>query len=546
MTDSSTSVAGAFFQAAREFSERPFLHLVADTASRYGQSATTFSYANGVSEVTRLVEHYRLLSVQRGQRVAIGLDNRPEFFFHWLALNCLGVSVVPLNPQWQSAELEYVIEHSETMLAVVLPEYVVRLQDAAQTGNNRCEVMSVDQIAAFETTDKETAEEAKNTLPEPLGQLDHECALLYTSGTTGRPKGCQLSNEYFLSSGAWYKSLGGYCALQSGQDRLITPLPMYHMNAMATSTMAMIMTGSCIVPLDRFHPRSWWQSIAECDATIMHYLGVMPAMLMGMSASADDSTHNIRFGFGAGLSGELHTAFEERFDIHLIEAWAMTETGCTVAVIASEEPRKVGTACFGRPPRHLDYQLVNDAGQAVTQGQPGELLVRRAGPAPRLGFFSGYLKDQHATDEAWKGGYFHTGDLVYLDDDGLMHFVDRKKNVIRRSGENISAVEVEEIIMELDGVHGVGVAAVPDELRGDEVFACVMLNEPATIEAAQIVRHCLSRLAYYKAPGYITFVQELPLTPTEKIQRARLKELAQEKLQVNDCEDMREMKSNRG
>jgi len=229
----------------------------------------------------------------------------------------------------------------------------------------------------------------------------------------------------------------------------------------------MLMTGSCIVPLDRFHPTSWWQSVRECDATIMHYLGVMPAMLMNMDENDNDRNHNIRFGFGAGLSGELHTAFEKRFNISLIEAWAMTETGCTVAVIASEEPRKVGTACFGRPPEHMDYRLVDNEGNDVRQGNPGELLVRRRGDNPKLGFFSGYLKDEAATREAWDGSYFHTGDLVYVDEDGLMHFVDRKKNVIRRSGENISAVEVEEVAMEHPAVKAIGVAAVTDEIRGD-------------------------------------------------------------------------------
>ena len=530
----SGSVFEAFAESVNRYAKRPFLHLVSDTAQRYGRSPGSISYAEAERAVAGIAAAYQQMGVKGGQRVALALDNRPEFFEHWLALNALGVSVVPLNPQWRSGELEYVLGHSDAAHAVALPDRVAAIEAASQASGGAC---AVHPAAALAGSDGGAVLRSAD--------LQAECALLYTSGTTGKPKGCMLSNEYFLCTGQWYIDVGGYCALRPGEDRLITPLPMYHMNAMATSATAMIMSGSCSVPLDRFHPSTWWQSVAESEATIMHYLGVMPAILMGMPETEQDRAHNIRFGFGAGLSGELHTAFEARFGINLIEAWAMTETGCTVAVIASEEPRKVGTACFGRPPAHMDYRLVDDAGEDVPDGQPGELLVRRHGEEPRYGFFSGYLKDDSATAEAWAEGYFHTGDLVYRDEDGLLHFVDRKKNVIRRSGENISAVEVEEVIMEHPAVKAVGVAAVPDELRGDEVFACVVADCDADgwAELARAIQaHCLGRLAYYKAPGYLSQVPELPLTPTEKIQRAGLKELARALMEGGRCEDLRDGK----
>ena len=536
-----SSVAQAFVNTSEKYGSRPFMQLVSDTASRYGVDATSVSYADALSTISRAVQHYEeRLELKPGvvTRVAVGLDNRPEFFYHWLALNALGVSVVPLNPQWQSAELEYVLSHSEASLVVVLDSTA----QAALASIATCPVVSV---TDFDTNGDKGKTDNRVAL-DSVGRMETECALLYTSGTTGKPKGCMLSNEYFLSTGEWYQNVGGYCQLQPGEDRLISPLPMYHMNAMAASTMAMILTGSCIVPIDRFHPASWWDSVAECDATIMHYLGVMPAMLMSLDKSPRDQRHNLRFGFGAGLSGELHTAFESRFNMRLIEAWAMTETGCTVAVIASEEPRKVGTACFGRPPDHLDFRLVDDAGRDVAQGCPGELLVRRASPSPRYGFFSGYLKDEQATQAAWEGGYFHTGDLVYVDDDGLMHFVDRKKNVIRRSGENISAVEVEEVIMEVGGVQAVGITSIADEIRGEEVFACIVATDASDAFAQAITDHCLGRLAYYKAPGYIAFVGKLPLTATEKVQRSELKTLACELVGGRQCVDLRGKKKRRG
>ena len=532
------SVYQAFRHCVRVHGDRAMLHIVADTARRYGQGSGVVTYREANDRVQHLIAAYHALGVYPGVRVALGLDNRPEFFYHWLALNALAASVAPLNPHWRPAELEYVLAHSEARFAVVLPDRVRQVRAAAPAA---CRTLAVDASWTGRGT---------NGAPGVAVNGGNECALLYTSGTTGRPKGCLLDNDYFICSGAWYRDLGGYCALRPGEDTLITPLPMHHMNAMATSTMAMLLTGGCIAPLDRFHPRSWWASVKESGATIMHYLGVMPAMLMNLPRSTADRAHRVRFGFGAGLGGELHAAFEERFGMPLIEAWAMTETGCSLAVAASEEPRKLGTGCIGRPPQHLDYRIVDDSGEDADPGKPGELLVRRTGTQPRQGLFGGYLKDAAATGAAWAGGYFHTGDLVCLDNDGLLHFVDRKKNVIRRSGENISAVEVEETLIEHPGVLAAGVTAVRDDVRGDEVFACVVVvdgdGSPWPDTADALVRHCLDRLAYFKVPGYLARCDALPLTATEKIQRAALKALAAERLAAGDCIDTRSLKTAHG
>jgi acyl-CoA synthetase (AMP-forming)/AMP-acid ligase II len=263
----------------------------------------------------------------------------------------------------------------------------------------------------------------------------------------------------------------------------------------------------------------------------------MPAMLLGAMPEPRDTAHAVRFGFGAGVAPKLHSIFEERFGFPLLEAWAMTETGVGAVVIDNREPRKVGTACFGRPEARVECRIVNEEGVDVSPGEPGELLVRGAGERPRFGFFREYLKDPEATAEAWDGGYFHTGDIVRKDEDGDFHFIDRKKNVIRRSGENISAVEVESVLLQHPRIASVGVTAVPDEVRGDEVMACVVTR--GEVEARELVEFCLERLAYYKAPGYVGFCEQLPLTPTEKIQRAQLKELGRSLLGTPACVDVR-------
>jgi acyl-coenzyme A synthetase/AMP-(fatty) acid ligase len=311
--------------------------------------------------------------------------------------------------------------------------------------------------------------------------------------------------------------------------------------------MVVLQAGGCLVQLDRFHPKSWLASARESGATIAHYLGVMPAMLLSAAPSAADRDHAIRWGFGAGVDKKNHAPFEERFAFPLVEAWAMTETGAGACIMANREPRLVGSSCFGRQPDFLDMKLVDEQGHEVAPDMPGELLVRAQGDDPRQHFFSGYLKDEEATREAWADGWFHTGDLVRRDAQGNLYFIDRKKNVIRRSGENISAVEVESVLNQHPAVKASAVAATPDEVRGDEVLACIVLHEGMSDSdrnnlAASIVEHALAQLAYYKAPGYVAFVDALPLTPSQKIQRGQLRDLARALPGQPLCVDTRAMK----
>lgn len=533
------TVHQAFERTVARHGDREFLCILPETAQHYGIEPGSWTYTRAAGQVAGLAVQYARAKLQHGHRVGLMLENRPSMFFHWLALNSLGVSAVPLNPDWREAELEYVIGHSELAAAVVPEARHAEVERAAGKAARDVSITS----PSLRDLGAVTARSTADSRPD----VNSECALLYTSGTTGRPKGCVLTNEYFLWAGTWYAEMGGLCRLEEGQERLLSPLPMTHMNAMACSTMVMLLTGGCIIPLDRFHPRTWWSSVRESRATVLHYLGVMPAMLLGAEVSPSDRDHSIRFGFGAGVSPRLHAIFEQRFGFPLIEAWAMTETGAGAVIIANREPRKVGTACFGAPSSLVDCRIVTAEGRDAAPGEHGELWVRSKAGYPRFGFFREYLKDPEATAEAWRDGYFHTGDNVFADESGDFHFVDRKKNVIRRSGENISAVEVEGVLLQHPGVASVGVAAVPDEVRGDEVMACVVprgsLHEPErTVLARELVDFCLQRLAYFKAPGFVAFCERLPLTATEKIQRGRLGEVARELLSSGGALDLRGMK----
>jgi acyl-coenzyme A synthetase/AMP-(fatty) acid ligase len=263
--------------------------------------------------------------------------------------------------------------------------------------------------------------------------------------------------------------------------------------------------------------------VAGSGATIIHYLGVVAAMLMNQPPGQADRAHSVRFGLGAGIEPQLHRAFEERFGFPMIEVWGMTETGRIMA--AAQEPRMTETRAFGRPFAGFEARVVDADDRDVPVGGEGELVVRYSAEAPRHGFFSGYLKNEAATEEAWREGWFHTGDVVRQDASGMLIFVDRKKHIIRRSGENIAAAEVEAVLQAHAAVAQVAVLAVRDELREEEVLACVVpmpgaAAGPALAEA--LFEHCNARLAYYKAPGWVLFLDRLPTTGTQKVQKTQI------------------------
>lgn len=532
-------IYSAFAESVQRYADRPMLYVTAATGRVYGSGAESHSYADMMDQVQALAARYGTTGLGPGDRVALMLENRPAFFANFLALNSLGVSVVPIYQDMPADEVAFRLEHSEAALLVHLPAYR-ELAVAASEACGRpvpCATPNEPLPALLETR------RAGSTAPTG------EAAVVYTSGSTGKPKGCLLSNEYFVELGRWYVEQGGLCELSPDGERLITPLPVSHMNALACSFMAMLMSGGCLVQLDRFHPSNWWDQVRESGATIIHYLGVMPAILLKMEpANDDDLGQQVRFGFGAGVDPRHHALFEQRFGFPLIEAWAMTETGAGSCVAASHEPRHVGTRCFGKFPASMEYRIVDDTGADCEVDVPGELLVRAAGDNPRRGFFSSYFKDPDATAAAWEGGWFHTGDIVKQDADGSVFFVDRSKNIVRRSGENIAAVEVEGALLALTGVKSCAVAPVPDEIRGEEVMALIVPaegTERSEARARALVQATRQALAYFKIPGYVAFADTLPLTSSEKLQRGELKKLCAGLVETGKVYDLRQEKRRR-
>jgi len=505
------TIDAVFAAAVARHGDRPFLAVPARRDRGYLDAGVDITYRDAAARIAELAAAYRAAGYGLGHRVATLLENRPDYVFHKLALNSIGACCVPINPDYREPEIAYLVEHSEPDLVVALPARRRQLAGA----------LPEDAPPRVVTPDDGL------TLPEPRRPARGEtlspetpASILYTSGTTGRPKGCVLSHGYEIASGARYASLGGIASLRPGRERIFNPLPLYHVNAGTLSLFGAILTGNCQIQSDRFHPERWWGEIAQTKATVAHYLGVIVPLLLNRAPGGEERAHRVRFAIGAGVEPQLHRRAEERFGFPLVEIWGMTEM---VRILAdSEEPREVGTRAFGRANAGIEARVVDDEDRDVAAGAPGELLIRHSAATPRRGFFSGYLNDEAATEAVWRGGWFHTGDVVRCSGGGMLHFVDRRKNIIRRSGENIAAAEVEAVLLGHPQVRQAAVMAVADEVREEEVLACVVPSEPgmpAGDLAAALVAHCLDRLAYFKAPGWIHVVDSLPTTATQKVQK---------------------------
>jgi acyl-CoA synthetase (AMP-forming)/AMP-acid ligase II len=513
------TIGPTFRQCAQAFGALSFLAVPANPARAYHPQGLELSYAEADAKVNVLMARYAAAGYGVGHRVSLLMENRPEHLLHKLAMNALGICCVPLNGDHRPREMAYVLDHAKVDLVIVVDTLEPLLRAAMEAATHRPAV-----VVLADANDAgplpPPATRATSTTPVP----DTPASVLYTSGTTGRPKGCVLSHRYELEAGRWYATVGGLATFHDGSDRIYNPLPLFHVNASIFSFYCAMLRGNCQVQTDRFSPARWWAEVHQSRATVVHYLGVVVPMLLGQPAGPFDRDHRVRFAIGAGVDPQRHAEFEQRFGFPLVEIWGMTEM--VRAMVDSESPRQVGTRVFGRARPGLDVRVVDDQDLDLPDGTPGEMLVRHSAATPRQDFFSGYLDDPVATEQAWRGGWFHTGDIVTQAADGLLRFVDRRKNIIRRSGENIAAAEVEAVLQTHPWVEQAAVLAVPDDLREEEVLACVVLRPEGRADPMAAVQalfaHCQAEMAYYKAPGWLWLTDQIPTTSTQKIQKHQI------------------------
>jgi acyl-CoA synthetase (AMP-forming)/AMP-acid ligase II len=504
----------------------------------YQPEGLLWSYSEVAERVAALMERYVAAGYGHGHRVSLVLENRPEFMLHFLALNALGCWVVPLNPEFRHDDLTFVLGHSDVDLIVSLPQHTPAMIEAVRALDRRIPV--VVSTAFAETLDR-VIRPARSA---PPGR-NSESVLMYTSGTTGLPKGCIIDNEYFFFAAERYLSLGGTATIRHGGERLYNPLPLFYANGLAIANPAMIISRNCMIFPDRFHPSSWWTDLVATEATMIHYLGIIPPVLMARPEEPDEKRHKVRFGLGAGVDPALRIAFEARFGMSLAEIYGMSEIGLCSADVSTRRDGKTRSIGLGMP--GLEYQLIDDTDTPQPLGTPGELRVRRPGTDPRRGLLKEYFRDPETTAAVWKDGWFHTGDIIVDTPEGLV-FVDRKKHMVRRSGQNISAGEVEATLRLHPAVREVAVIPVADELRDEEVYACVLLEDGfagGPQMADSIARFALERLAYFKIPGWVAFLDNLPTTYSQKLRKSAIFGDIDPRRHLTAV-DVREVKQSRG
>ncbi len=531
----------SFKRTVARWGERPAYAVPSMRGRAYHPEGIEFTWNETAAAVEKFQAIYRSAGYGLGHRVAILFEQRPEFVFHYYALNALGCSVVPINPDYRNDEIRYVVEHSETCLIVSVDSRLADMQNLARELGNGLNAVSFDNFPA--------------QVPPPIsasvsGKLDGttEAALLYTSGTTGRPKGCILTNEYFHTFGASYLSFGGALAMTEGAERMYNPLPLHHANCLSVSMPAMLLSGGCLIFPDRFHASTWWKDLVETRATCCHFQGIIPNVLLKLAKIPEERQHQVRFTLCAGVEPSQHEIFEKRFGMKLVEMWAMSETGRMIS--DCQEPRSIHTRAFGRTSPWVEARVVDDNDREVPANTPGEMVLRHSAATPRKGFFSGYLKNPEATSEAWKNEWFHTGDMVVRDEAGNLYFVDRKKHIIRRSGENLAPAEIEACITAHDKVKQVAVIAAPDEMREEEVMACVIVKSPTDVSnreqreklARELFDWCYERIAYFKAPGWILFMDTLPTGTSAKVQKIHIFPAGTDPRKQPDIVDLRHLK----
>jgi acyl-CoA synthetase (AMP-forming)/AMP-acid ligase II len=535
--DDHATIGATFLRAAEKYADNSLLAVPANAARVYDPAGREITYGDAANTVRSLMQRYAAAGYGAGHRVSLLIENRPEHMLHKLAMNALGVCCVPLNPDHRPRELGYVLDHARVDLVVVLASLQAQLRlGMAQAEHSQPQVVLLEDFAAGLPP---ALHKATSTTPDAATPA----SILYTSGTTGRPKGCVLSHGYELAAGAWYSTRGGLCTFGEACERIYNPLPLFHVNASIFSFYCAMLKGNCQVQTDRFQPSRWWTEVVESKATVVHYLGVVVPMLLGQPEHPHERDHWVRFAIGAGVEPQRHQAFESRFGFPLIEIWGMTEM--VRAIIDNQLPREVGTRAFGRATPGVEVRVVDDNDADMPVGQEGEMLVRHSAATPRKHFFSGYLDDEAATETSWRGGWFHTGDIVTRDATGLLRFIDRRKNIIRRSGENIAAAEVEALLQAHPLVENVAVLAVRDEVREEEVLACVVLKDKtadADLIGRVLFEHCNANLAYYKAPGWLYLTDTIPTTATQKIQKHQIFDPGLDPRTLPGMQDLRALK----
>jgi len=512
VTNNSENVIGRLIQErARTNKDRVFL-LFEDQKVTYEQlDLSSNQFAHGLKN----------LGIQKDDKVSIMMENCPDYLYVWFGAAKLGAVEVPINVAYKGDSLSHIINNSDSKVLFIDASLLERLSIIQDNLKN------VKQIFCRGHIDRTIA----NNLPVPVSLIDEffkspstplnvevnsadPAGIIYTSGTTGISKGAVLPHNVFIHTARLMSRL----RRMSSQDVLYTFFPLFHANAQVLSIITALIADAQIVLKDRFSATNFWDEIRKYRATQFNYLGAVMPILSKQAPRADDADNPITIAIGAACPPDVMRHMEERFRFICLEGFGMTETGMVMHWTVDD--RKIGSC--GKVLEDLfEAKLVDNDDVEVPIGSIGEIVVR-----PKVPFvmMSEYYKMPEKTLEAFRNLWFHTGDYARRDEEGYFYFVDRKKDAIRRRGENISSFEVEKVINSHPKVLESAVFAVPAELGEDEVKANVVLKRGENLTPEELIHFCNERMAYFAIPRYLEFVSGLPKTPTNRVEKYRLRE----------------------
>ncbi|MGB3632905.1 MAG: long-chain fatty acid--CoA ligase, partial [Rubrobacteraceae bacterium] len=464
------------------------------------------------------------MGVKSGDKVAIMLPNVPEYVIAYYGILNTGAVVVPLNGLLQGPEVAYHLEDSDAVAFVAWESSL----DAAQKGYEEAE--NCKDLIVVESPDGEGVPEGLTDFDELLAHQaaefdvaptmpDDTAVVIYTSGTTGRPKGAELSH-FNLFFNAVYKADN---LLNLREDDVgMAVLPLFHIFGQTTVMNAGIYSGNTIAMIPRFEPEAALRTIQTAGVTTFVGVPTMYQYLLRHPDAADYDTSTLRIGISGGdsMPVEVLKNFEEKFGVVILEGYGLSETSPGACFNRSSEERKVGS--IGIPFWGVEIKVIDEDGEEAPVGERGELVVRGHN------VMKGYYKNPEATEESIRNGWFHTGDVATKDEDGYFFIVDRVKDLVVRGGYNVYPREVEEAIYEHPGVAEVAVIGVPHEELGEEVVAVIAMKDDKSATEEEIISFTQERIARYKYPRRITFMDELPKTATGKILKRELAEIGEE------------------
>ncbi|GCD88134.1 AMP-binding protein [Nocardioides sp. LS1] len=505
-----SSLVGALRTAASDVPDHEFLRIAGES----------FTYRQALGEVEAAARGLRALGVGPGERVGLMCDNRAEVVWAWLGVNAARAIDVPFNAEARGRLLAYFVDDARPKVLIGTEDYLQILADAITHDPEFVVCIGEHTTTPFGERARQLSFEELSALGRSTGGELEEArpgetaTIMYTSGTTGPSKGVMLPQRYYPSQAAHITE--SYPL--SADEVIYCVQPLFHIDARGFLSTVVGLRATAILG-QRFSASRFWDELREHGATSFGTIGTMLWLLYKQPPRDDDRDVPARLAMCSSTPADIWRGFEERFDVTIVEGYGMTE--CLLLTCSTADGGQTPPGRIGRPAPGIEIRLVDDDDAPVPQGEVGELIYRTR---DEFAMMQGYWNKPEATAEAWRNLWFHTGDLVRRYDDGSLEYIGRKKDSIRRRGENVSAWEVETAVLAHPHVLEAAAIGVPSEVGEEDVAVLVVSVPGQTVDPAQLVEFVSTDLPRFAVPRYVEVVDSLPKTPSERIEKGKVRE----------------------